>query len=141
MSFLFRTFSSRSSNSSSRSQDFPESSRNNELKKDKQVVNEEEHEIENVQKFLKDLNDWQLPKIEQDKIYKKSNFIKDLTRTDYSVKITKKDLSLTSSHQTIQLLNNDSLQTRKKEGFSNIVTSCCKIVITYCFKHFNINGS
>ena len=109
MSFLFRTFSSRSSNSSSRSQDFPESSRNNEQKKDKQVVNEEEHEIETVQKFLKDLNDWQLSKIEQDKIYKKSNFIKDLTRTDYSVKITEKDLSLTSSHQTIQLLNHDSI--------------------------------
>ena len=68
------------------------------------IVNEEEHEIENVQKFLKDLNDWQLPKIEQDKIYKKLNFIKDLTRTDYSVKIIERDLSLTSSHQTIQLL-------------------------------------
>ena len=71
MSFLFRTFSSRSSNSSSRSQDFFESSRNIEQKRDKQVVNEEEHEIENVQKFLKDLNAWQLPKIKQDKIYKK----------------------------------------------------------------------
>ena len=109
MSFLFKTFSSRSLTSSLKSQDFTKSSRNNEKKKDKQVVNEEEHDIENVQKILKDLNDWQLPKIEQDKIYKKSNFIKDLTRTDYSVTITEKDFSLTSSHQTIQLLNNDSI--------------------------------
>ena len=114
MNFLFRIFNSKFSNSSSKSQNFTEFSKNNEQKRDKQVVNEKEHNIENVQKFLKDLNDWQLPKIEQDKIYKKSNFIKDLIRTDYSIKITEKDLSLTNSHQTIQLLNNDSLQKRKK---------------------------
>ena len=79
--------------------------------------------------FLKDLNDWQLPKIEQDKIYKKSNFIKDLTRTDYSVKITEKDLSLTSSHQTIQLLNHDSIQKRKKEGFNYIYFGLVQVAV------------
>ncbi|WKA07794.1 hypothetical protein VitviT2T_025572 [Vitis vinifera] len=96
MSSIFRTMSRRSSDS----QDT--------------VVNSEEI---NYPKIQNDLDDWKLPKVSNQEIYKKGTF---KFFTDYTIKTSEMTVSLEQDDQVIRLLDNRSVEKHKKDGYNFI---------------------
>ena len=96
MSSIFRTMSRRTSDS----QDT--------------VVNSEEI---NYPKIQNDLDDWKLPKVSNQEIYKKGTF---KFFTDYTIKTSEMSVSLEQDDQVIRLLDNRSVEKHKKDGYNFI---------------------
>lgn len=96
MSSIFRTMSRRSSDS----QDT--------------VVNSEEI---NYPKIQNDLDDWKLPKVSNQEIYKKGTF---KFFTDYTIKTSEMSVSLEQDDQVIRLLDNRSIEKHKRDGYNFI---------------------
>ena len=96
MSSIFRTMSRRSSDSQVT------------------VVNSEEI---NYPKIQNDLDDWKLPKVSNQEIYKKGTF---KFFTDYTIKTSEMTVSLEQDDQVIRLLDNRSVEKHKKDGYNFI---------------------
>ena len=92
MSSIFRTMSRRSTDS-----------------KDT-VVNSEEI---NYSKIQNDLDDWKLPKVSNQEIYKKWTF---KFFTDYTIRTSEILVSLEQDDQVIRLLDSKSVEKHKKDG-------------------------
>jgi hypothetical protein len=71
----------------------------------KRIVQSEEITIED---FIKNIDDWKIPKISQTQIYQKSKY--DIFKTDFTIKTEERDIQLTKPFETIQLLSKKSLQ-------------------------------
>ena len=96
MSSIFRAMSRRSSDS----QDT--------------VVNNEEI---NYPKIQNELDDWKLPKVSNQEIYKKGTF---KFFTDYTIKTSEMSVSLEQDDQVIRLLDNRSIEKHKRDGYNFI---------------------
>ena len=71
----------------------------------KTVVNSEEFVIED---FNKAIDNWELPKISKEMIYKTKKF--DFLRNDYIIKTEERDITLSKSFETIHLFSEKSLK-------------------------------
>ena len=91
MSSIFRTMSRRSSDS----QDT--------------VVNSEEI---NYPKIQNDLDDWKLPKVSNQEIYKKGTF---KVFTNYTIRTLEQSVSLEQDDQVIRLLESKSIERHKRD--------------------------
>ncbi|RVW71016.1 hypothetical protein CK203_059713 [Vitis vinifera] len=78
------------------------------------VVNSEEI---NYPKIQNDLDDWKLPKVSNQEIYKKGTF---KFFTDYTIKTSEMTVSLEQDDQVIRLLDNRSVEKHKKDGYNFI---------------------
>ncbi|KAL6340409.1 hypothetical protein AAG906_006065 [Vitis piasezkii] len=78
------------------------------------VVNSEEI---NYPKIQNDLDDWKLPKVSNQEIYKKGTF---KFFTDYTIKTSEMSVSLEQDDQVIRLLDNISIEKHKKNGYNFI---------------------
>ncbi|KAL6347349.1 hypothetical protein AAG906_016822 [Vitis piasezkii] len=78
------------------------------------VVNSEEI---NYPKIQNDLDDWKLPKVSNQEIYKKGTF---KFFTDYTIKTSEMSVSLEQDDQVIRLLDNKSIDKHKKNGYNFI---------------------
>ena len=81
----------------------------------KNVVNSEEFIIED---FNKTIDNWDLPKVSKDKIYKmkKLNFLK----TDCVIKTEERDITLSKPFETIHLFSEHSLKKLKEKNFNYV---------------------
>ena len=71
-------------------------------------VNKEEISITNVS-FDKNWQNWNLPLVPQNKIYKKTTFSNISFLSNYTIKTVERTYSLKQSFETIQLLNRDDI--------------------------------
>ena len=78
------------------------------------VVNSEEI---NYHKIQNDLDDWKLPKVFNQEIYKKETF---KFFTDYTIKTFEMPVSLEQDDQVIRLLDSKSIEKHKKDGYNFI---------------------
>ncbi|WKA00499.1 hypothetical protein VitviT2T_018846 [Vitis vinifera] len=78
------------------------------------VVNSEEI---NYPKIQNDLDDWKLPKVSNQEIYKKRTFKFFI---DYTIKTSEMSVSLEQDDQVIRLLDNRSIDKHKKDGYNFI---------------------
>jgi hypothetical protein len=72
------------------------------------TVNKEEVSITNVSSN-KNWQNWNLPLVPQNKIYKKSTFSNISFLSNYTIKTVERTYSLKQSFKTIQLLNSDDI--------------------------------
>ncbi|KAL6316353.1 hypothetical protein AAG906_017990 [Vitis piasezkii] len=77
------------------------------------VVNEEI----NYPKVQNDLDDWKLPKVSKQEIYKKGTF---KFFTDYTIKTSEMTVSLEQDDQVIRLLDKVSIDKHKRDGYNFI---------------------
>ncbi|RVW30385.1 RING finger and transmembrane domain-containing protein 2 [Vitis vinifera] len=78
------------------------------------VVNSEEI---NYPKIQNDLDDWKLPKVSTQEIYKKGTF---KFFTDYTIRTSEMSVSLEQDNQIIRLLDGNSIDKHKKDGYNFI---------------------
>ena len=71
-------------------------------------VNKEEISITNVS-FDKNWQNWNLPLVPQNKIYKKSTFSNISFLSNYTIKTVERTYFLKQNFETIQLLNRDDI--------------------------------
>ena len=69
------------------------------------AVNEEEI---NIQNFMKKIEKWEIPKVQKDLIYQKSNF-KWLRKTSHTIKVQERDVPLKNTHDSMRLLSHESI--------------------------------
>ncbi len=72
------------------------------------TVNKEEVSVTNVSSD-KNWQNWNLPLVPQNKIYKKTTFSNISFLSNYTIKIVERTYSLKQSFETIQLLNSDDI--------------------------------
>ena len=71
----------------------------------------------NYPKIQNDLDDWKLPKVSNQEIYKKRTF---KFFTDYTIRISEMLVSLEQDDQVIRLLDSKSIDKHKKDGYNFI---------------------
>ena len=81
----------------------------------KNVVNSEEFIIED---FNKAIDNWDLPKVSKDKIYKMKKL--DFLKTDCVIKTEERDITLSKAFETIHLFSEHSLKKLKEKNFNYI---------------------
>ena len=81
----------------------------------KKIINSEEYVIED---FQKSIDDWHIPKIHRDQIYKNSKF--NLFKTKFSIKTEERDIQISKPFETISLLSAKTLQKQKEKNFKYI---------------------
>ncbi|KAH9781471.1 hypothetical protein KPL71_008488 [Citrus sinensis] len=81
----------------------------------KNVVNSEEFIIED---FNKAIDNWDLPKVSKDKIYKMKKL--DFLKTDCVIKTEERDITLSKPFETIHLFSEHSLKKLKEKNFNYI---------------------
>jgi len=81
----------------------------------KRIVRSEEITIKD---FTKNIDDWKIPKISQTQIYQKYKY--DIFKTDFTIKTKERDIQLTKSFETIQLLSQKSLQKHRARNYKYI---------------------
>ncbi|KAL6327887.1 hypothetical protein AAG906_027285 [Vitis piasezkii] len=104
------------------------------------VVNSEEI---NYPKIQNDLDDWKLPKVSNQEIYKKGTF---KFFTDYTIKTSEMSVSLEQDDQVIRLLDNRSVEKHKKDGYNFIhfgmiqvaAKPLTRLVYFQCYPNFTI---
>jgi len=79
----------------------------------KNVVNSEEFVIED---FNKAIDNWELPKVNKDMIYKTKKL--DFLKNDYVIKTEERDITLSKPFETIQLFSEQSLKKLREKGFN-----------------------
>ena len=79
------------------------------------IINSEEYVIED---FQKSIDDWHIPKIHRDQIYKNSKF--NLFKTNFSIKTEERDIQISKPFESIPLLSERSLQKQKEKDFKYI---------------------
>ena len=94
---------------------FSSSSISSSSKTVRDVVSSEEITIEN---FEKSIDDWEIPKIQKDQIYKSSKLT--LFKTDFSIKTEERDIQLSKPLETIQLFSQSALDKHKTKGYKYI---------------------
>ena len=72
------------------------------------TINKEEVSITNVSSD-KNWQNWNLPLVPQNKIYKKTTFSNISFLSNYTIKIVERTYSLKQSFETIQLLSSDEI--------------------------------
>ena len=87
------------------------------------VVNSEEI---NYPKIQNDLDDWKLPKVSTQEIYKKGTF-KFLT--DYTIRTSEMSVSLEQDNQIIRLLDGNSIDKHKKDGYNFIHLGMIQVAV------------
>ena len=80
------------------------------------IVNKEEISITNVSSH-KNWQNWNLPLVPQNKIYKKTTFSNISFLSNYSIKTIERTYSLKQSFETLQLLNSDDIDKHIKKLF------------------------
>jgi len=81
----------------------------------KNVVSSEEFVIED---FNKAIDNWELPKVNKDMIYKTKKL--DFLKNDYVIKTEERDITLSKPFETIHLFSEQSLKKLKEKGFNYI---------------------
>ena len=79
------------------------------------MVNLEEFTIED---FNKAIDNWDLPKVSKDKIYKMKKL--DFLKTDCVIKTEERDITLSKPFETINLFSEHSLKKLKEKNFNYI---------------------
>ena len=95
-----------------------------ETSENKRIVQSEEIIIED---FTKNIDDWKIPKISQTQIYQKSKY--DIFKTDFTIKTEERDIQLTKSFETIQLLSQKSIQKHLARNYKYINVSLVQVGI------------
>ena len=80
------------------------------------TVNKEEVSITNVS-LDKNWQNWNLPLVPQNKIYKKTTFSNISFLSNYTIKTVERNYSLKQSFETIQLLGSDEIDKNIKKLF------------------------
>ena len=86
------------------------------------VVNNEEI---NYPKIQNDLDDWKLPKVSNQEIYKKRTF---KFFTNYTIRISEMLISLEQDEEVIRLLDSKSIDKHKKDGYNFIHFGMIQVV-------------
>ena len=91
------------------------SSSSGKTKDSNNVVNSEEFVIED---FNKAIDNWELPKISKEMIYKTKKL--DFLKNDYVIKTEERDITLSKPFETIHLFSEHSLKKLKDKNFNYV---------------------
>src|SRR5262249_17987468 len=80
------------------------------------IVNNEEIIIQDFEKII---DNWKIPKVQKDQIYKQSKF-NILQKSDYTIKTKERNINLTKPYETIKLLSHSSLNKHKERKYNYI---------------------
>lgn len=76
------------------------------------IVNREEV---NLKDLSINVDDWNIPRVEIDKIYKKDSRFSILSRSDYTIKTEERDIKLFKPYETIRLFTKNSVEKHKQK--------------------------